>query len=146
MDIQDIQELKRINAAYWLELHQERERDSFIYWRLYANFNVYSNNGWRPVRLSVMENRHRNPIYTVLQNSGLEFHEFRLPESEIPISPTKSFQIEPVTPQKPRRKPCVVCGKTSFRTPKTCANATVLDPNKKIWVCNLMTPYQGARP
>lgn len=145
MDIQDIQELIRVNASYWLELHQERERNSFIYWRLYANFNVYSNNGWRPVRLSVMENRRRCPIYTVLQNSGLEFHEFLLPESEIPDSPTKSFQIETVTQHLPRQKRCVVCGKTSFRTPKTCTNATVLDPVKKTWVCNLMTPYQGAR-
>lgn len=145
MDIQDIQELKRINAAYRLELHQERERDSFIYWRLYAYFNVYTKTGWSPLRLNVLEDRNRLPIYTVLQNSGLDFDEFVLPESEIPISPTKTLQIEPVTPEKPRRKPCVVCGKTSFKTPKTCANSTLLDPNQKVWVCNLMTPFQGSR-
>jgi hypothetical protein len=142
MNIQDIQELQRVNASFWLELHQERERQSFIYWRLYANFNVYSNNGWRPVRFKVMENRYRHPIYTVLQNSGLEFHEFVLPESEIPVSPTKSLQIETVTSQKARRKRCVVCGKTSFKTPKTCANASLLDPIKKSWICNLVKPYQ----
>lgn len=142
MDLQDVKELKRLDASMWLELHQERERDSFIYWRLYANFNVFAKNGWRPVRLKVLENRFRHPIFTVLQNSELDFHEFRLPLSEIPVSPAKAFisaTSEPKAATKPPcKRLCKICGKTSFKTPRRCANPQILDAKSGTWVCDLV--------
>lgn len=141
MDLQDVKELKNVDASIRLQLYQELERKTFIYWRLYVTFQVYTNSGWRPVRLLVMENRFRHAIYTVLQNSSLEFEEFRLPNSEKPEKSWRIFNHETTdnihATSNPCKRKCVICHKTSFKTPRRCYNPTVLNTETGQWTCNL---------
>lgn len=133
MDIHDIHKLQGQHAAIMLTLCQEKVRNVFDIWSLYATFEILGSNGVKivPAKVLVLQERHSFMITTRLDMLGLSYIIKRLadtvPRSELSRSDS-AVRCQ---------RTCSICAKTNFDQSIGCSNPSVFTNAVGDWICNL---------
>lgn len=133
MDIHDIHNLQKQNAGILLTIQQEKIRNSFDVFSLYATFEILGSNSVKiiPAKVLIMQERHLFMIKTRLDMLGLSYriHTFAdtAPRSDSSGSDS-ALQYQ---------RPCTICSKTEFDNSKGCSNPHIFSPAVGDWICNL---------
>ena len=133
MDIHDIHKLQGENAAIRLTLCQEKVRNEFHIWSLYATFEILGSNSEKivPAKVLVLQDRHSFMITTRLDMLGLSYIIKPLADA-VPRSEL-SRSVSAVRCQHT----CPICGKSNFDQATGCSNPAVYSPAVGDWICNL---------
>lgn len=132
MDIHDIHNLQKQNAGIMLTLCEEKIRNVFNTWSLYATFEILGSNGVKivPAKILVCQERHSFMITTRLDMLGLSYiiklHADTVTRSELSGSKPASWC----------QRSCPVCTKTDYDLSTGCSNPSVFSPAVGDWVCN----------